>query len=136
MGIDALISTDCDHHGSCGIAVKVASKIKIIQVSFSLIAIVTLISCSSLSPYKVPILQGNIFEEKDIEKLTEGLTKEQVQFIFGTSLIQDPFHSSRWDYYYSIRVGNELLDESKLSIFFNKENLVDSWIIENMKEID
>ena len=115
---------------------KQPSKIKIIQVSFSLIAIVTLISCSSLSPYKVPILQGNIFEEKDIEKLTEGLTKEQVQFIFGTSLIQDPFHASRWDYYYSIRVGNELLDESKLSIFFNKENLVDSWIIENMKEID
>ena len=111
-------------------------KNKIILISLSLIAIVSLISCSSLSPYKVPILQGNIFEEKDIEKLTEGLTKEQVQFIFGTSLIQDPFHSSRWDYYYSIRVGNELLDESKLSIFFNKENLVDSWIIENMKEID
>jgi len=111
-------------------------KTKIIQISLSLIAIVSLISCSSLSPYKVPILQGNIFEEKDIEKLTEGLTKEQVQFIFGTALIQDPFHSSRWDYYYSIRVGNELLDESKLSIFFNKENLVDSWIIENMKEID
>tara|TARA_B100001029_G_C15055265_1_gene453852 strand:+ start:816 stop:1166 length:351 start_codon:yes stop_codon:yes gene_type:complete len=111
-------------------------KNKIILISLSLIAIVSLISCSSLSPYKVPILQGNIFEEKDIEKLTEGLTKEQVQFIFGTALIQDPFHSSRWDYYYSIRVGNELLDESKLSIFFNKENLVDSWIIENMKEID
>lgn len=111
-------------------------KTKIIQISLSLIAIVSLISCSSLSPYKVPILQGNIFEEKDIEKLTEGLTKEQVQFIFGTALIQDPFHSSRWDYYYSIRVGNELLDESKLSIFFNKENLVDSWMIENMKEID
>lgn len=111
-------------------------KNNIILISLSLIAIVSLISCSSLSPYKVPILQGNIFEEKDIEKLTEGLTKEQVQFIFGTALIQDPFHSSRWDYYYSIRVGNELLDESKLSIFFNKENLVDSWIIENMKEID
>ncbi len=109
---------------------------KIIQASLSLIAIVSLISCSSLSPYKVPILQGNIFEEKDIEKLTEGLTKDQVQFIFGTSLIQDPFHSSRWDYYYSIRVGDELLDESKLSIFFNEKNLVDSWIIENMKEAD
>ena len=80
--------------------------------------------------------QGNIFEEKDIEKLEEGLTKEQVQFIFGTSLIKDPFHSSRWDYYYSIRVGNELLDESKLSIFFNEMGLVDSWIIENIKEVD
>ena len=111
-------------------------KISPIRISLSLIAIISLISCSSLSPYKVPILQGNIFEEKDIEKLEEGLTKEQVQFIFGTSLIKDPFHSSRWDYYYSIRVGNELLDESKLSIFFNEMNLVDSWIIENIKEAD
>ena len=111
-------------------------KISQIRISLSLIAIISLISCSSLSPYKVPILQGNIFEEKDIEKLEEGLTKEQVQFIFGTSLIKDPFHSSRWDYYYSIRVGNELLDESKLSIFFNEMNLVDSWIIENIKEAD
>ena len=111
-------------------------KISPIRISLSLIAIISLISCSSLSPYKVPILQGNIFEEKDIEKLEEGLTKEQVQFIFGTSLIKDPFHSSRWDYYYSIRVGNELLDESKLSIFFNEMGLVDSWIIENIKEID
>tara|TARA_B100000965_G_scaffold384908_1_gene385603 strand:- start:1006 stop:1356 length:351 start_codon:yes stop_codon:yes gene_type:complete len=106
------------------------------RISLSLIAIISIMSCSSLSPYKVPILQGNIFEEKDIEKLTEGLTKEQVQFIFGTSLIKDPFHSSRWDYYYSIRVGNELLDESKLSIFFNEAELVDSWIIENIKEAD
>ena len=54
-----------------------------------------LISCSSLTPYKVPVLQGNLFEEKDIDKLSAGLTKEQVQFILGTALIKDPFHSQR-----------------------------------------
>ena len=55
---------------------KQPSKIKIIQVSFSLIAIVTLISCSSLSPYKVPILQGNIFEEKDIDFVIQSGFKQ------------------------------------------------------------
>ena len=33
----------------------------------------TIVSCASLSPYKVPVLQGNLFEEEDVEKLSEGL---------------------------------------------------------------
>ena len=99
-----------------------------------LLSLFVIISCTSLSPYKVPILQGNIFDEDDIEKLTEGLSKEQVQFIFGTALIKDPFRANRWDYYYSIKVGDEILDESKLSIFFNQDNKVDSWMIEKLSE--
>ncbi len=109
---------------------------KLIQFkSFILILVLMIfVSCTSLSPYKVPVLQGNIFEEEDIEKLSEGLTKEQVQFIFGTALVKDPFHPNRWDYYYSIKVGTELLSESKLSISFNDDQLVDSWIIEKVED--
>ena len=93
---------------------------------FAYFLVLIIASCSSLTPYKVPILQGNIFDEDDMSKLSEGLTKEQVQFIFGTALIKDPFHSYRWDYYYSIQVGDELLDEMKLSINFNNDGLVDN----------
>ena len=104
------------------------------QSLFSFLIMAMIVSCSSLSPYKVPILQGNIFEEKDIEKLSEGLTRDQVQFIFGTALIKDPFHSDRWDYYYSVQVGDKKLNENKLSIFFNTQGLVDSWTIEEIKD--
>ncbi len=104
------------------------------QILFSFLIMAMIVSCSSLSPYKVPILQGNIFEEKDIEKLSEGLTRDQVQFIFGTALIKDPFHSDRWDYYYSVQVGDKKLNENKLSIFFNTQGLVDSWTIEEIKD--
>ena len=84
---------------------------KLIQFKsfISILVLMIFVSCTSLSPYKVPVLQGNIFEEEDIEKLSEGLTKDQVQFIFGTALVKDPFHPNRWDYYYSIKVGTELL---------------------------
>ena len=101
---------------------------------FAIFCIIVVTSCSSLTPYKVPILQGNIFDEDDMSKLNAGLTKDQVQFIFGTALIKDPFHSNRWDYYYSIQVGDEVLDEMKLSINFNDDGLVDSWTIENLSE--
>ena len=101
---------------------------------FILIAIITISSCSSLSPYKVPVLQGNIFEDEDLEKLSEGLTKEQVQFIFGTALIQDPFRTSRWDYFNSVTIGNEVVAENKLTIYFNEDDLVESWVIEKSSE--
>ena len=101
---------------------------------FLLIVIITISSCSSLSPYKVPVLQGNIFEDEDLEKLSEGLTKEQVQFIFGTALIQDPFRTSRWDYFNSVTVGNKVLSENKLTIYFNEDDLVESWVIEKSSE--
>ena len=101
-----------------------------------LFMVVFFISCSSFTPYKVPVLQGNLFEEKDIDKLSEGLTMDQVQFILGTALIKDPFHSQRWDYYYSVKVGTEILSERKISILFNENNLVDSWTIEEIDITD
>jgi outer membrane protein assembly factor BamE len=103
------------------------------QLTYALflsVFIISMSSCSSLSPYKVPVLQGNIFEDEDLEKLEEGLTKEQVQFIFGTALIQDPFRQSRWDYFNSVTVGEKVVTENKLTIFFNENDLVESWIIE------
>jgi outer membrane protein assembly factor BamE len=107
---------------------------KILNKFFAYFLVLIIASCSSLTPYKVPVLQGNIFDEDDMSKLSEGLTKEQVQFIFGTALIKDPFHSNRWDYYYSIQVGDELLDEMKLSISFNSDDLLDNWTIEDLSE--
>ena len=103
-------------------------------IFFISIFILSLSSCSSLSPYKVPVLQGNIFSDEDLEKLSEGLTKDQVKFIFGTALIQDPFRESRWDYFNSVKIGDEIVAENKLTIFFDDNNLVDSWMI--MKKSD
>ena len=104
---------------------------------FITIFILLVSSCSSLSPYKVPVLQGNIFEEEDLEKLEEGLTKEQVQYIFGTALIQDPFRDSRWDYFNSVTIGENVVTESKLTIFFSENGMVESWIVEkSTQEID
>ena len=68
-----------------------------------------------------------------IIRFISGLSSAFV-LIFGTALIKDPFHSNRWDYYYSIQVGDELLDEMKLSINFNSDGLVDNWTIEDLSE--
>jgi outer membrane protein assembly factor BamE len=104
------------------------------SIFFISIFIISFSGCSSISPYKVPVLQGNIFSDEDLEKLSEGLTKDQVKFIFGTALIQDPFRESRWDYFNSVKIGDEIVAENKLTIFFDDNDLVKSWMI--MKKSD
>ena len=101
---------------------------------FILILLASISSCSSLSPYKVPILQGNIFADEDLEKLSTGLTKNQVQFILGTALIQNPFRDNRWDYYNSVTIGDVVVAEKKLTIFFSEDGIVEKWVIETPSE--
>ena len=113
---------------------KKSKKLKQLKAFLICTVFLTIVSCASLSPYKVPVLQGNLFEEEDVEKLSEGLSKEQVQFILGTALLKDPFHSNRWDYYYSTKVGTDILTENKLSILFDENGLVESWTIEKMEQ--
>lgn len=91
-------------------------------------------SCSSFSPYKVPVLQGNIIEDDDVEKLLVGQTKDQVQFILGTAVIKDPFHNNRWDYINSVQIGDEIVTERRLTVLFDENGLVESWLSINSSE--
>ncbi len=89
-----------------------------------------IISCSALSPYKVPILQGNIIEEKDVEQLSKGLTKDQVQYLLGTPMLNSPLHPYRWDYIYSVTIGDQLIGEKRLSLLFDGDQKLTSWSIQ------
>ena len=86
--------------------------------------------CSSLSPFKVAILQGNIIEDKDVEQLVKGLTKDQVQYLLGTPLLNSPVHQNRWDYFYSVKVGGIVIGEKKLSLSFDTNQRLDTWVLE------
>ena len=87
-------------------------------------------SCSSLTPFKVAVLQGNIIEDKDVEQLVNGLSKDQVQYLLGTPLLNSPIHQNRWDYFYSVKVGEMVVGEKKLALFFDENKRLDTWILE------
>ncbi|MEL0208607.1 MAG: outer membrane protein assembly factor BamE [Gammaproteobacteria bacterium] len=89
-------------------------------------------SCSYLAPFKVAILQGNIIEDEDVEQLEKGLSKDQVQYLLGTPLLNSPIHQNRWDYFYSVKVGETIVGEKKLSLSFDLNQKLDTWILEEI----
>ncbi|HEY3645272.1 MAG TPA: outer membrane protein assembly factor BamE [Gammaproteobacteria bacterium] len=48
--------------------------------------------------FKPEIRQGNFITDEMIAKVKTGMTQPQVMFVMGRPMVQDPFHSSRWDY--------------------------------------
>ena len=49
--------------------------------------------------YKLPTRQGNVIEQKQLDQLQVGMTREQVKFLMGTPIASDPFRGERWDYF-------------------------------------
>lgn len=82
--------------------------------------------CSNLEfpwVYRIPIDQGNIITQDMVDQLKPGMTRDQVQFVMGTPLIEDPFHNDRWDYVYTLRDPKGKFTRHNLTVFFKDDKL-------------
>ncbi|TMM42495.1 outer membrane protein assembly factor BamE [Colwellia ponticola] len=71
-----------------------------------IITALTLSACSSWV-YRYDVPQGNYLEQKSIDKLQVGMTKEQVKFILGSPVIVDTFDDDTWNYVYRLKSGRD-----------------------------
>ena len=74
--------------------------------------------------YRINVEQGNVVTEEMVEQLRPGLNRRQVRYIMGTPLIEDSFHSDRWDYRYLLRNGSNTITETQLTLWFEGDDLV------------
>ena len=89
-----------------------------------LLSALTLIS-STGCVFRASISQGNIVEQEDLDQLAVGMTQNQVRFLLGTPMIDDPFHANRWDYVYYLKVGrNSTTAKRWVSVLFDDAGLV------------
>lgn len=75
-------------------------------------------------PHKLDIQQGNRVQQKDVNKLELGMSRNQVKFILGTPLLKDGFHGDRWDYIDYYKPGNGEPQQSRLSLIFKGDQLI------------
>ena len=75
--------------------------------------------------YQMDVEQGNTVTSEQISNLKLGMTKSEVRFVMGTSLLRDPFHAHRWDYFYTLTSGdNRLFSPTSVSLLFENDILV------------
>ena len=82
------------------------------------------LSSHGCSAYRIDIRQGNTLEPEVVDSLRVGMTKQQVTFLLGTPLVQDPFHPNRWDYAYTFKPGRGKMTRQHLTLFFVGDELV------------
>jgi outer membrane protein assembly factor BamE len=102
-------------------------KFSAMRLTLTLLAILCLGGCGFVGfpgVYKINVEQGNIVTQEMVEQLKPGMSRRQVRFILGTPLLEDPFNVTRWDYTYSLRNGEKVLSESRMSVFFEDDTLV------------
>ena len=111
--------------------------------SLSLVlSLTTLGACSGIGfpgVYRINIEQGNIVDQEMVNQLKPQMTRRQVRFVLGKPIIEDTFNADRWDYVHVVRLGNENLSRSQLSVVFEGDLLVDvegNLVSENWPEKD
>lgn len=91
------------------------------------VAFLSLAGCSSVLGIRPPIptiLQGNIYDKEDVEKLKEGMSKKQVLYLLGTPLMRPVYAPDEWHYYRSaVRDGKTIL-RRLLVLNFEDEKLI------------
>jgi outer membrane protein assembly factor BamE len=82
--------------------------------------------------YRAPLSQGNLLKQEDLDQVVVGMTRNQVRFLLGTPMIDDPFHTNRWDYVYYLTIGREQATFKRwVSVYF--ENDVVSKIVDDQE---
>ncbi|MDH3748096.1 MAG: outer membrane protein assembly factor BamE [Gammaproteobacteria bacterium] len=89
-----------------------------------LILVATLMTAGCV--YRASISQGNLIKQEDLDQVEVGMTRNQIRFLLGTPLVDDPFHADRWDYIYYLKVGRREADFTRwVSIFFADDRVVE-----------
>jgi len=72
--------------------------------------------------YRPAVSQGNLIKQEDLDQVEIAMTKNQVRFLLGSPMIDDPFARNRWDYVYFLKIGrNDASQKRWVSVFFVDE---------------
>jgi outer membrane protein assembly factor BamE len=92
-------------------------------------SIIILLLCVALAVssgcvYRANIAQGNLIKQEDLDQAELGMTRNQIRFLLGTPMVDDPFHKDRWDYVYYLKIGRKDATAKRwVSVFFEEDRV-------------
>ena len=101
---------------------KIASHLILVAI-----VIASLTGCKNFrfpGVHKINIQQGHIITQEMVDELKTGMSKSQVRFVLGNSLLPNTFNDDRWDYYYSLRRGSDgSVTKHLFTVYFVNDSL-------------
>jgi len=109
-----------------------ASRMRILQCTFCLFALVAAPACSLLEGrlpslprvHKITTQQGNVITQEMVDQLRPGMTKSQVHFVMGEPILSNLFDPDRWVYVYTLQQPDQPLVTLHLTVLFEDDKLV------------
>lgn len=74
--------------------------------------------------YKLSVQQGNVITQEMIDRLKPGMTRNQVEYVMGRPVLQDPFDDDQWVYLYTMEVPDVFIQAFKMVLVFEDDTLV------------
>jgi len=79
---------------------------------------------SSITPYKIDIIQGQAITKEQISQVKVGMNKTDIQLILGSPSVQSFFASNKWEYVFYYRNGsNDIVKKRQVSLSFEQDIL-------------
>ena len=113
-------------HARCRLRVALTLSLVSLLAACSSVSETTRNAMSSITPYKVEVVQGNFVSREQVQALQPGMSRQQVREILGTPLVTSLFHSNRWEYVFTLKKPSAELQTRKLTVFFEGDVLARS----------
>jgi outer membrane protein assembly factor BamE len=95
-----------------------------IKITFPLFLAVLLTGCNIWHyTYERDIQQGNIWKEAQIDKLSPGMSKQDVATVLSSPILASTFNANRYDYVYYVHRRHHDYDYKRVTLFFKDDHL-------------
>ena len=74
--------------------------------------------------YRMAVQQGNYLDARQVVQVKEGMTRAQIRFLLGTPMLPDAFDRDRWDYLYTLNLGDgSPVTRQRLTVYFEDDKV-------------
>jgi outer membrane protein assembly factor BamE len=96
---------------------------QLVSLFLRILLVLSLTSCTTYDFSRRVVQQGNLLSPAVVNRLTLGMSKQDVAILLGTSLLSPLFNNDRWDYAYTKRTGSTSNTTRHISLYFSNDKL-------------